>query len=145
MTPRVAVVIPAFHAEEFLAAAVRSVQCQTEEDVELVVVDDGSTDGTAEAAERLGVTVVRQENAGPGAARNAGVAATTAPFLAFLDADDWFAPEKLTRQIDWLERSDAGVCATDAWVVRNCQIEGRKNSRRSVPPRSPGIPYHPDR
>lgn len=86
----IAVVIPAYDAARFLPDAIASVRAQTGPTLTIVVVDDGSTDGTAELAERLGsdIRVVRQTNQGPAAARNAGVAACDHPLIAFLDADD---------------------------------------------------------
>jgi len=134
VSSEVAVVIPAYQAEDKLEAAVRSVQAQTLAAVELLVVDDGSQDRTTEVARQLGARCIRQENAGPGAARNAGVRATTAPFVAFLDADDWFAPEKLARQLDLLRDSRSVACCTDAWVVRGPTVTGRKNAALKVPP-----------
>lgn len=91
------VVIPAYDAEPFLARALDSVRAQTLAPAELVVVDDGSHDRTAEIALGYGATVVRQANAGPSAARNRGVRELTAPWIAFLDADDTWAPQALER------------------------------------------------
>lgn len=98
---RISVVIPAFDDELTVAAAVCSVldqQLRTTDEVEIVVVDDGSRDRTSDAAASTGddaVQVVRQENAGPGAARNRGVAETTGDLLVFLDADDQLLPGAL--------------------------------------------------
>lgn len=101
----VSVVIPAYNAERYLAAAIHSVLAQSHADLELVVVDDGSADGTASvaaaaAADDQRVRVLTQPNAGVGAARNRGLAATAGEWVGFLDADDiWFA-DKLRRQLD---------------------------------------------
>jgi glycosyltransferase involved in cell wall biosynthesis len=87
------VVVPCFNRLAYLPQALSSVWAQTFTDYEVIVVDDGSTDGTAEYLSTLDarVRVVRQENAGPGAARNAGTAAAAGEYLAFLDSDDlWF-------------------------------------------------------
>lgn len=88
--PQVSVVIPAFNAERYLTEAVQSVLEQGISDIEVLVVDDGSTDGTAALADEVGppVTVVRQANGGIGSARNAAIARATGIYLAFLDADD---------------------------------------------------------
>jgi glycosyltransferase involved in cell wall biosynthesis len=77
---------------------------QTHGDVEVIVVDDGSRDNTGEVARRLGVPVIRQPNLGLAAARNAGVAASTGEYVAFLDADDLLLPEAASRGLDELER-----------------------------------------
>lgn len=99
--PTATIVIPAFDEERFVGEAIESALAQTYDPVEVVVVDDGSTDRTAEiAAAYDGVRVVRQENRGLSAARNAGVAASTGEVLAFLDADDVLLPRKLEIQVD---------------------------------------------
>jgi len=96
----VAAVIPAFDAEPFLAEAIESVLAQTSPAAEVLVVDDGSHDRTAAIAARYedrGVRLLRQQNRGAGAARNRGVALTTAPIIAFLDADDVWPGDHLER------------------------------------------------
>lgn len=97
--PLVSVVIPAYNAERFLGEAIESVLAQTYSPVELIVVDDGSTDSTAEVAAAYGeATVISQENSGPSAARNRGAAAAGGEFLAFHDSDDAMTPDKLAVQ-----------------------------------------------
>jgi glycosyltransferase involved in cell wall biosynthesis len=97
--PLVSVVIPAYNAERFLGEAIESVLAQTYSPVELIVVDDGSTDRTAEVAAAYGeATVISQENSGPSAARNRGAAAAGGEFLAFHDSDDTMTPDKLAVQ-----------------------------------------------
>ena len=120
MTPVVTVVTAAYNAERFLGATVESVLGQTYPDFEHVVVDDGSSDGTAALVEAFAardprVRLVRQPNAGAAAARNAGVRAGRGRFVAFLDHDDLWAPEKLARQMARFEADPAlGWCYTDA-------------------------------
>lgn len=101
---RVAVVIPAYNAERWIDETLRSVRSQTHRMLEIVVVDDGSTDRTVEIVEahlamdnRL--KLVRQGNSGVAAARNRGIAETQAEFIAPLDADDLWAPTKIERQL----------------------------------------------
>ena len=129
----VTVVIPAHNAARFLPRTLESIQQQTLAPAAVVVVDDGSTDGTADTARRFGVTVAQQPQRGPGAARNRGLELTTTEFVAFLDADDWYAPDKIERAVAVLEGLDASCLATDAWIVRGDRIEGRKNQHRAVP------------
>lgn len=132
-TAPVAVVIPAHNAAQYLPLALDSLRQQTTVPAEVIVVDDGSRDDTAAVAERLGATVLRQDQAGPGAARNRGLRRATAEFVAFLDADDWFALSKLERSVATLQRLGARCVATDAWLVRGDRVEHRKNERRFVP------------
>jgi glycosyltransferase involved in cell wall biosynthesis len=105
--PLVSVVIPAYDAAAFLAEAVASVLRQTWRDLEVIVVDDGSSDGTGALADELAagddrVRVVHQVNGGPSAARNAGIAVAQGEYLCFLDADDAFLPDKIERQLTFL-------------------------------------------
>jgi glycosyltransferase involved in cell wall biosynthesis len=112
---RVAVVVPVRDGERHLVEALRSVLDQDRPPDEVVVVDDGSRDGTARLAEHLGVRVVRQPPLGVSAARNRGVRETTAEVVAFLDHDDRWVPGKLRAQLAALaEEPDAGYCL--AWM-----------------------------
>jgi glycosyltransferase involved in cell wall biosynthesis len=99
------VVIPAFNAERTLTAAIDSVLAQTVAPAIVIVVDDGSTDRTAEIAEAYGAQVVvkRQANSGPGAATTRGFDAVMTPLLACIDADDIWLPEKVSRQLERLK------------------------------------------
>jgi glycosyltransferase involved in cell wall biosynthesis len=101
MTPLISCIVPAFNAERFLGEALDSILAQTWRPLEVIVVDDGSTDGTAGVAERYGerITYICQANAGPAAARNRGLDAATGAYVAFLDADDVWHEEKLSRQM----------------------------------------------
>lgn len=108
--PRVSVVIPCHNSRATLARAINSVAAQTLRDLEIVVVDDASTDDTADFAEATlaatglpHVLVRLPQNGGPSVARNAGVAAATGQYVAFLDADDEFLPPKLERQLALFE------------------------------------------
>lgn len=102
--PRFSVVIPAYNAAATLARAIESVRSQTWPAHEIIVVDDGSQDAGAEIALGFGVPVrlIRQANQGVSVARNAGAAAATGDWLAFLDADDWYAPDRLRLHAEWI-------------------------------------------
>ena len=111
---RISVVIPVYNAEKFLERALHSVVSQTAPVHEIVVVDDGSTDGSRAVAERFGsrVRCVRQENAGVSAARNRGIEESTGEWIAFLDADDEWLPFKIERQVALLlPQSEIKWCA----------------------------------
>ncbi len=99
--PNVSVIIPAYNAKGFIADAVRSALDQTYRDLEVIVVDDGSTDGTAAELAAFGdrIRVLQQANRGVAAARNAGAAVARGAWIAFLDADDLWLPHKLERQL----------------------------------------------
>jgi glycosyltransferase involved in cell wall biosynthesis len=99
--PSVSVIIPAYNAEPFIAETVKSALNQTFNDLEVIVVDDGSKDRTAERLAEFGdrIRVHRQANAGVAEARNAGVKLSSGSYIAFLDADDTWLPQKLERQL----------------------------------------------
>jgi glycosyltransferase involved in cell wall biosynthesis len=108
-------IVPVFNGEKFLSAALDSIYAQTWRPIEVIVVDDGSTDGTkdvvAQYAGRL--VYVRQQNAGQAAARNRGLAIAQGEFVAFLDADDLWHPEKLARQMAcFMARPALEMCIT---------------------------------
>jgi len=96
------VVIPAYNAGSFLKKAVESLLLETIPGLEVIIVDDGSTDDSVGSIKNLPVHVVRQENKGEAAARNAGVQASTKPFLTFLDADDILVPGALSSRLQYL-------------------------------------------
>lgn len=129
----VAVVIPARNAAPFLQVTLDSIKQQTVLPEQVIVVDDGSSDETAAIAERNGAVCLRQDNAGPGAARNRGLAICKTEHVAFLDADDWYAIDKLERSLEFLQELGAGCVATDAWLVAGDRVERRRNDGRIVP------------
>jgi glycosyltransferase involved in cell wall biosynthesis len=103
----VSVIIPAYQSAQTLPRAIASALAQEQVDLNIVVVDDGSTDNTEEvisdlAANDKRITYLRQHNKGPAAARNAGVQASAGELVAFLDADDEWLPEKLKKQVEIL-------------------------------------------
>ena len=109
--PLVSVVIPAYNAERFLGEAIESVLTQDYAPVETIVVDDGSSDGTATIARSYAeVELLVQKNSGPAAARNRGFAASRGEILAFHDADDLMTPDKLAIQVGELLANPAIGC-----------------------------------
>jgi len=102
LKPIASIIIPAYNVAPYVSEAVTSALQQTEERIEVVVVDDGSVDGTAEQLRSIDderLRVVRQAHSGSSAARNTGLAQTTAPYVGFLDADDKWAADKLERHL----------------------------------------------
>ena len=104
--PIVSVIIPTYNSVQYLGEAIESVFLQTYQNLEVIVVDDGSTDDTASFmnAYRERVKYLRQQNQGPSKARNAGISIAIGPYTAFLDADDVWVPEKLEKQINAIEQ-----------------------------------------
>lgn len=106
------VVTPAYNSVRTLARCIRSVAGQTELPIEHIVIDDGSNDGTAELLANLAVKydhikVITQSNMGAGAARNAGIELARGRIIAFLDSDDEWLPEKLERQVRFMQEQGA--------------------------------------
>jgi GT2 family glycosyltransferase len=106
MRASVSVLVPAYNAERWIGEALDSILGQTVPAAEVIVIDDGSIDGTPGVVRGFGARVqyVRQENAGAAAARNRGLALARGDYIAFLDADDLWLPEKLEKQLALLER-----------------------------------------
>ena len=111
--PKVSIVVPVYNAARFLEDTIRSVQAQTEKDWELLLVDDCSTDESCDVITRISesdsrVRLIRQaQNAGAAAARNRGICEATGKYLAYLDADDLWKPERLSKELAFLEKEKA--------------------------------------
>ncbi|HLF30780.1 MAG TPA: glycosyltransferase family 2 protein [Xanthomonadales bacterium] len=121
--PRVSVVVTTFNAALFIEATLDSVLRQTFVDFEIIVVDDGSTDGTASAVRRVMDSdprchMIIQDNRGPSAARNRGIAEASGELIAFLDHDDVWHADKLAMQVAFLDlQPDAGVATCFSAVI----------------------------
>jgi len=142
--PLVSCVIPVYNGVKWLAAAVSSALAQTHPRLEIVVVDDGSTDGSADVARDFasaGVRVVQKTNGGAASARNVGVDSSTGELIAFLDADDLWLPGKLARQVvEFAGRKRLGTCATfmqNFWVDEFAH-EAEVNPELTRPQPGPG-------
>jgi glycosyltransferase involved in cell wall biosynthesis len=112
----VSCIIPVFNGDRYLAAAIDSILRQTySSPVEIIVADDGSTDGTREVAKSFGerIRYLHQQHSGAPSARNLGLRGTNGEFVAFLDSDDLWLPEKLERQMQrFIARPELGYCVT---------------------------------
>lgn len=120
--PKVSVIIPIYNAEEYLEKCVNSVLKQTEPDLELILVDDGSIDNSLKICQDIAnadsrVVVVHQKNAGVSAARNCGIEAATGDYIGFVDSDDWIAPNMYEKMLCEAEKSNADVVMCDAETV----------------------------
>ena len=113
--PLISCVVPVFNGERFIAETVEDILAQTYRPIEVIVVNDGSTDGTADVLARFEgrIEVIHQDNAGQATARNRGLAAAKGEFVAFQDADDLWVPEKLEVQMERLAANpEAQICTS---------------------------------
>jgi glycosyltransferase involved in cell wall biosynthesis len=133
MKPLVSILIPAYNAEEWIADTIQSAIGQTWQNKEIIVVDDGSSDGTAIAARRFAskeVTVVSKENQGAAAARNHALQLSKGDYIQWLDADDLLAPDKIERQLAALgETGSRRILLSSPWAYFNY----RPNRARFIP------------
>jgi glycosyltransferase involved in cell wall biosynthesis len=133
--PEVSVVIPTYNSARYLEPAVDSVLAQTFQDLEVIVVDDGSTDDTAALIRGLGppVRYLYQPNSGVSAARNRGVAASTGRYVALLDADDTWLPEKLSRQLEALGTAPAWRLCYTAFFAADSDLNPIEVRHQEMP------------
>jgi glycosyltransferase involved in cell wall biosynthesis len=119
-------IVPVFNGEKYLGEALGSIFAQSYRPLEVIIVDDGSTDGTSAVAAgyRDRVRILKQSNKGPSATRNLGVRASRGEFLAFLDPDDLWHPDKLARQMDrFAARPELDLCVAHAQVFWVSEME----------------------
>jgi glycosyltransferase involved in cell wall biosynthesis len=127
--PGVSVIIPTFNRANVISETIDSVLAQTYNDIEIIIVDDGSTDDTAKKLSVYGnrIRIVYQENAGTSAARNRGIEVSKAKIIAFQDSDDLWKPTKLERQVSLLSRLDSSVpCCLCNAIMQNLYGDGRE-------------------
>lgn len=139
--PTVSVIIPTYNRAQFVGRAIESILNQTYADLELIVVDDGSTDNTEQVVKSYKdsrVVYVWQENKERSAARNTGIQVSRGRYIAFLDSDDWFLPHKLAVQVPVLEtQPDVGIVMS-GWQM----VDTQGNVKRQARPWQ-GIPGQP--
>jgi glycosyltransferase involved in cell wall biosynthesis len=125
----ISVVIPAYNAADHIRGAIDSVLAQTRQVDEIIVVDDGSTDATPDIAQSYGdkVIYIHQQNASAGATRNAGIRAAKSEWIAFLDSDDEWVPEKIQLQAGLIERNP-----DISWAYSNCYLHYESRNQRSL-------------
>lgn len=126
----VSTIIPAYNAADFLGETIESALSQLHQQQEVIVVDDGSTDATCEIAESFGnrVKLIRQKNGGPAAARNRGAREARGEWLAFLDADDLWMPDKLSVQLDRARKTREHLVYTNRENIGACHHVSRYQS-----------------
>jgi len=112
---KVSVIVPVYNCENYLSEMLDSILNQSMKEIEVICVDDGSTDGSAQILKEYAdkdarVTVLTQENAGAGIARNAGIKIAQGKYLSILDSDDWFEPDMLEKAYQKCEQDRADLC-----------------------------------
>lgn len=132
MQPLVSVIMPAYNAERHIADSIRSVRAQTYSDWELIVVDDGSTDKTAEVVRQMAasdahIKYLFQENGGQGKARNTAIRNSRGRLIAFLDSDDLWLPEKLELQVRAVEVTAADLIFTGGYIFQGDDVTDETN------------------
>ena len=131
--PKVSVIIPTYNCGQYITEAIESVLSQTYKDVEIIVVDDGSNDGTYEKIERWieskTVRYLYQMNQGVAAARNYGISNSNGKYIAFLDADDKWLPEMLAKCLGVIEKDGCDLVSTDNYIV---YLQGGKEVKREI-------------
>jgi len=132
--PQVSVIIPTYNRAWVIEEAIDSVLAQDYTEFELIVVDDGSTDHTSDVLDsyRNVIKVFPQKNKGVSAARNRGIAEASGKFIAFLDSDDLWLPQKLTVQIEFFNQTpDALICQTEeVWIRNGLRVNPKKRHKK---------------
>ena len=138
--PRVSVIIPSYNCARYLGRAIDSARAQTYKDYEILVVDDGSTDDTKDVSMQYGrkVTYLYQQNRGVSAARNHAILKANGELFAYLDADDMWYPEKLERQVAFLDvHQECGMVHSEMSVINEqdeiLHLRFYEETKRSVP------------
>jgi len=140
----VSVIVPSFNHAAYIGEALDSIFTQRHRPLEVIVVDDGSTDDTGAVLGpyRDRISVVKQTNAGPAAARNAGLARATGAFITFLDADDMWHPDKLERQLarfDARPELELSICCVESFYAGDPAEEERLLREREQPKVMTGV------
>ncbi|MFN5372674.1 MAG: glycosyltransferase family 2 protein [Bacteroidia bacterium] len=131
--PSISVVIPAFNCAAYLEESVNSVLSQSFQNFEIIIVNDGSTDSTLEVAHHLAqndtrIKVLSHANGKQGKTRNAGVAAASGYYIAFLDGDDIWLPNKLEMQLEALENQNVDLVFSDGYICLNNDLNSREHT-----------------
>ena len=148
--PLISIIVPAYNSARYLAEALDSALAQNYEPKELIVVDDGSTDETSQIIARYGnrLEALRQPNQGSAVARNAGIAASRGEYIAFLDADDLWLPDKLCVQARYLDRHPEVGMVYSRWDVQEesaltpARADYRHQAENGIDPERSGWLYN---
>lgn len=122
--PKISVIVPVYNVADFIEKCVKSITAQTLEDIEIILVNDGSDDNSAEICEELAkgdnrIKFFNQENSGVSAARNKGLDNASGEWVTFVDSDDWIEPSMCEKALDAAVRSDADIVVWSFWTEKN--------------------------
>ena len=136
--PKVSIVIPLYNKEKYIARAINSILAQTLSDCEIVVVDDGSTDKSADIVRSFDdsrIHLIQQANAGVSVARNKGIKESKAELVAFLDADDEWMPQFLQEMVVFISKKPVGLVLSNylKWCNREAVLPNGKTLGRDYP------------
>lgn len=126
VTPKVSVIIPVYNVEAYLWQCLDSVSNQTLRDIEIICVDDGSTDGSGKILDQYAekdnrIQLIHKKNEGAGASRNVGLAMATGEYLLFLDSDDYFRLDMLEKMYEQIKTTNAQICVCRAQLYKQSQ------------------------
>jgi glycosyltransferase involved in cell wall biosynthesis len=110
---KISVIIPVFNGEKYVAQCLENILHQTYKNLEIIVIDDGSTDNSATIAEQYPVQVIRQENQGPSVSRNKGIEAATGEYIHFMDVDDWINLDYYTHMAEAVTLTNADIACSE--------------------------------
>lgn len=147
MKPRLSVIIPTYNRKQKTLEAIQSVIAQNFPDIEIIVVDDGSTDGTADflRLQNLPITIISKQNGGVSSARNVGTDWANGEYIAFLDSDDLWLPGKVQAQLEYFdEHSNAKVVYTDQYIQIDGQNLEQTRFERQTPKNKLSLPAFVD-
>ncbi|MBO6126775.1 MAG: glycosyltransferase [Clostridia bacterium] len=137
--PKVSVIIPVFNVENYLERCLKSVTCQTFKDIEIIIINDGSTDKSFDICKKFAesdkrIILISQKNSGVSAARNAGINISTGKYLSFVDSDDFIAPDMIEFLINNLEKNNADIATCgmyDCYIQNNNKIKKICNKNKN--------------
>ena len=118
MNPILSIIVPIFNVERYLDECVQSILCQRNDEIEIILVDDGSKDNSgliADSYKNDFIRVIHKENGGLASARNAGLEVATGDYVAFIDSDDRVSPNAITKLLDWLKLNSFDICFMQAF------------------------------
>lgn len=129
MNPDISVIVPAYNTEKYIQKSIASVLSQTFKNFEIIVVDDASTDGTVEILRNIPDNrlklICQNQNQGAGATRNRALREAKGEWIAVLDSDDWYAPERLERLLAFARETQADMVADDFYIIEEGETEPR--------------------